>query len=271
MNHFLFSAFLASISTFILGIFVISRDIKSELYRIYALYCFGIALWTFCVSQHTPDLAGLKGIIYGRLLHFGAILIQVFFLHFIFIFLNIYKKEKRKLFITYLIAFVLIGFNFFSKLLVKGIGYSRDISYTKAGVIYPLFCLYTLWSIGYGIYSLFKGYKIASPSKRNQIKYLLLGSIIGYLGGVDKLLVSYNIHILPFYPFGAYTIPIYVGIIAYAIVKHRLMDIRVAITRAGIFAFVYSLVLGIPFIIGYLTKSWLIPTTIMFFLATTGP
>jgi hypothetical protein len=68
---------------------------------------------------------------------------------------------------------------------------------------------------------------------------------------------------------------------SYAIIKYRLMDIKVAITRAGLFIAIYTFVLGIPFAIAIWSKGWLIdklgpswwmmPLTLMAALATVGP
>ena len=46
-------------------------------------------------------------------------------------------------------------------------------------------------------------------------------------------------------------IAIYPIITGYAIVRYRLMDISLAMTRTGIFVGVYSLILGIPFAIAF--------------------
>lgn len=68
---------------------------------------------------------------------------------------------------------------------------------------------------------------------------------------------------------------------AYAVVKYRLMNIKVAITRTGIFVAVYTLVLGTPFVIANWFKNWLIavfgtnwwifPSGLLVILATVGP
>ncbi|MFA5119277.1 MAG: GAF domain-containing sensor histidine kinase [Candidatus Omnitrophota bacterium] len=50
-----------------------------------------------------------------------------------------------------------------------------------------------------------------------------------------------------------------------------MMDISIILTRTGIFLFVYALVLGVPFWIGSITKSWLISTSIAVILASLGP
>jgi signal transduction histidine kinase len=78
----------------------------------------------------------------------------------------------------------------------------------------------------------------------------------------------YNIHLVPYLNI---TISLYIGIVAYAIFRFRLMDIKVAITRAGIFAIVYTLVLGVPFWLGYKYHLWMHATWLMLVLATLGP
>jgi signal transduction histidine kinase len=70
--------------------------------------------------------------------------------------------------------------------------------------------------------------------------------MIGFLGGATTFFYVFNI---PIYPFGVSLVVIYVVAVTYAITRHSLMDIRVAITTAGIFLVVYSVALGIPFIL----------------------
>jgi len=77
-----------------------------------------------------------------------------------------------------------------------------------------------------------------------------------------------------FYPIGVIFILIYLFVQAIAIIKYRLLDVKVAVTRLGIFLSVYTLVLGIPFWIGFKllnSGTWLIPITLMGFFATAGP
>ncbi|MGA1839992.1 MAG: ATP-binding protein [bacterium] len=109
--------------------------------------------------------------------------------------------------------------------------------------------------------------KDLSEIKHHQTKYLLAAFIVLFTAGIEFLTV-FGVEI---YPMGYLIFFVMLVIIAYAIIKYRLMDIRVAITRAGIFLIVYALVLGVPFWIGFHTKNWLISTLSMFFLSTTGP
>ncbi|MFQ5680663.1 MAG: sensor histidine kinase [Candidatus Omnitrophota bacterium] len=81
-------------------------------------------------------------------------------------------------------------------------------------------------------------------------------------------MINYGIN---FYPIGVFFIIASFSVIAYAIVKYRLLDIKIAITRTGIFACVYGLVLGLPFWVGSHTRSWLFSTSLAVVLASLGP
>jgi signal transduction histidine kinase len=73
------------------------------------------------------------------------------------------------------------------------------------------------------------------------------------------------------YPWGTSLISFYVLIISYAIVKHHLMDIRLALTKAGIFLSVYVLTLGFPFWVAYKSNSKFLPVSLAVALALIGP
>ena len=64
---------------------------------------------------------------------------------------------------------------------------------------------------------------------RQQAKIVLFGTFLGYLGAATNFLLWFRI---PFPPVLNLLIPIYVMSVAYAITKHRLMDISVIISRA---------------------------------------
>jgi len=268
-NHFTFSALLTSITTFLLAVFVLLNNRwRQKLYSIFALYSLSISLWSFCVSRFGSDFKDYD-LIWGRLLHIGAILIPILFVHFVHIFLD--YKNKRLLQIIYCCGFLFIFLNLFDHALIKGITNKVHYSFPTPGVIYPLFFLFFAINILYGIYKLFKDFLIARGAKRNQIKYLLFSSIFGYLGGLKNFLIIVGWEVFPIYPYGSYAIALYVAVVAYAIYRYRLMDINVALTRAGIFAMVYALVLGIPFWVGFKFGLWQYSTWIMLFLATLGP
>ena len=104
--------------------------------------------------------------------------------------------------------------------------------------------------------------------KSIQTKYLIVGGIFGFGGGASTILPAFGIML---YPVGQLGVGIYVLISAFAVLKYQLLDIKIAITRVGLFIFVYALVLGIPFFFGYKYHQWQISTWSMLILATAGP
>ena len=253
-NHFTFSALLTAFATFLLGIFVLLKNRwREKLYLVFALYSFTISLWSFCVSRYTPDFQD-PTLIWGRLLHLGAILIPIFFVHFIQIFLEI--KNRKILEFVYFLGILFICLDLFTHLFISGTTNKTYYSFPTPSLTYPLFFGFFALCVIYGIYELFKAYLVSSGVKRNQLKYLLLSSIFGYLGGMKNFMIVIGWELFPIYPFGSYAIPLYVAIVTYAIVRHQLMEIEVIIKKtvvfAVLFAFIFGVFITVAFLVGQL-------------------
>ena len=123
----------------------------------------------------------------------------------------------------------------------------------------------------------FKKEKIHSQLKLQQLKYILLAFVIFTLASLD-FVPNYGINI---FPVGFIPVTIFILLIFYSIVRYRLMDIGIAITRTGIFLIVYSFVLGIPFALAFGWREqlkqlmgeiwWIVPLITSTVLATAGP
>jgi signal transduction histidine kinase len=155
------------------------------------------------------------------------------------------KTKKRELilyYIIYIVYFIII--NIFPKSFVSHVGPILSLNYyPKPGSLYLFFgILYTIFVI-YSIKLLYKDFKISGGLRKNQIKYLLLGVSVGFMGGAMTFLPVYGVEI---YPIGTYLVIIYVVAITYAIVKYRLMDITIFALRGLIFFVVYGVLLALP-------------------------
>jgi two-component system NtrC family sensor kinase len=80
------------------------------------------------------------------------------------------------------------------------------------------------------------------PRTRVQIKFWLAGALIAVPLGLTNLLPAYGI---PFYPLGNLGIMAWAGVVAYAILRHRLMDVDVVVTKGAAYGAV-SLILIAP-------------------------
>ncbi|MFA6217126.1 MAG: ATP-binding protein [Candidatus Omnitrophota bacterium] len=284
MNNFAISTLLTSLTTLFLALFVFIKNPKAKLNRIFALYSFSISIWSFFVSIHGFTRNQETSIFAAHALHIGAAFIPVTFVHFVLVFLNdmITPLKKWLLRLMYFIACVSVAAGFTS-LFVKNVTPRHNVLYlmTPGGIWYHLFVFYFAACVAYGLLRLFLEYIHSKGLRHNQMKYLFWSSLFGFIGGVNNFLIIYDLDIFPLNPYGTYAVPVYVCVATYAIIKYRLMDIKVAITRTGIFVLVYTFVLGIPFAVALLAKYWLIgifnlnwwaiPLILMAVLATVGP
>ena len=104
--------------------------------------------------------------------------------------------------------------------LVTGVAPKYGIKFLMvAGPGYIFIVLFFVSCAAWNLARLFIGYLRAEGIRKNQIKYLLFGSLFGYVGGLDNFLYLYDITIFPLFPYGTYAIPLYVSSTAYAIAQ----------------------------------------------------
>src|SRR3989338_7103004 len=271
MSAFSIANYFTCITTSLLAIFVYFSNKTSNTNKIFCLYSISIAWWSFFTALHAFTSSSEISLLAAMLMHITVPLIPLLFFHFCAIILNSYRKAKNKLLLGYIVAIIIIFINLNSDLIVFRVQPQLGYSYfMDGGKLYPFVIIFfTAYSI-LGLYHLYNECCAASGNRKNQFKYLFSGSLLGYSIGASNFFPVYDITIFP-YPFGSYAISIYVLITTYAIVKYRLMDIKLAITRVGIFVSVYTLVLGIPFYYAYVLGLWKRALWLMMVLATMGP
>ena len=265
-----FPHLIVSIIVISFGIFVCAKNKYSKVNHSFALFCLPISIWLFASFIAYNCRTEFRILLWFKISYMGIIFIPVTFYHFVFNVLN-RKIDKIIVKINYIVGLIfsiVLSFNW----LIIGLYKYQWGYYPKASpYTHPLFLLFFSTLFAVSAITLFLGFTSKKATRsllgRMRIKYIFLGTLVGFLGIID-FLPNYGV---PIYPFGFIFMVAYPIILAYAIVKVNVMNIRVAITRAGIFLAVYTCILGIPFWIGYATNYWLIPTFIVFLLAPVGP
>ena len=237
----------------------------------WSLFSSSVALWGLGLFVWSTSLTQQKALFWSRFLNLFSIFIPIFFYHFVLCFTDC-KKKLRGIELLFFYATIFLCFAMaiiFPNSFIPSVGKIMSFEYyPQSGNLYYVFILFFVYLTTKGTMLLFKDLTHAVGLRKNQAKYLLLGVLIGFSGGATTFFPVFGIKI---YPFGTYLVSIYVLTVTYAILKHRLLDINIALTRAGIFVFVYALVLGVPFWLGYTTKSWFPATALAVGLATAGP
>jgi signal transduction histidine kinase len=278
LGYYIFAALLNFIACLSLSAFVFLKDPRSNLNRIFSLFCFSIAQWS--IFYFLWLIAGTREVadFYLRTCMIGVIFMPVAFTHFIII-LTRAQKNKILIISNYLIALIIIFFVYTTLFAIKGDSFTVFPYWSLPGKLFPLHLIHFFINLTYSYFLIFRALKYSKGFLREQIRYVFLGTVIGFLGGWTNYLYWYRISYFP--PVLNITASLGVIFIAYGIIKYRLMDIKVALTRTGIFIAVYTLILGLPFAVaGWFRTSlidlfgpnwWIFPLGLMAALATVGP
>ena len=236
-EHISFSAALTALTTAGLGCFVLFRNHRLSLYRVFAIYSFAISYWSACLALHVFTDNRSLALITGKYLHLGAALIPVLFVHFVTEFFASPRVKLTRCFLGVLYGVAaILAYQCVTGVLVSDVAPKYDIPYLMiANPGYAYLVAYFVFCAMCGLAMLFRGYRRAEGSRKNQIKYLLFGSLFGYAGGLDNFLFLYDITIFPLFPYGTYAIPVYVSSTAYAIAQYRLLDINVVVKKSLIY------------------------------------
>jgi len=118
------------------------------------------------------------------------------------------------------------------------------------GPLYPLFAVYFIVCFAGALAHLARKRLRATGFARAQLHYLFLGAGLACLGGVTtNLLLPQMLRTSRFSVYGPYFTLIWVAFIAHSMVRHRLMDVRVVISRSAAYAVAWALISG-PLVVG---------------------
>jgi signal transduction histidine kinase len=111
------------------------------------------------------------------------------------------------------------------------------------GPLYPVLIFYFIGYLGHGLYLLYQGHRKATGIKRNQLRYFSLGLFFAFLAGASYFGSLMMPHAPPIY----YVLEaVYLTILAYAIVRYKLMDINLVFRYASTYL-LFAVTLTLPF------------------------
>lgn len=254
-DYFTISSIINALTSFTFCFFVLTRNPRSQLNRSFAFFAFSVGFWAvnhFLAFSIQNQAAAL---FFHRALMAGAIFIPSTFFHFVCVFLDIYDKKKILILYSYIASIIFFASDF-TPLFIPSVSKKLFFEYFENfGPMYHPFLVMFAGLTLYSHYLMFRVFRSASGSRKNQIKYVFAGTLIGFIGGSTSFFLVYNI---PIPPIGNCLVTVYIIMVAIAIIRDHLMDITIFAVRSAIFLIVYLIVLGIPIGLATVGKEWLV-------------
>lgn len=234
------TAVLITVMVFTLGLacFVFFKNPSRWVNRVFSMFSLAVAGWTAGTWAGNYFAEAQAGLRLGRL----AFAMAVIMAYGLLIFLHVFPGSSRlprsasvKAFGVLALALTLISLT--TPWIVSRLMIVDGILKVQYGPLYPLFALYILCCVGYSFLTIFRKIRVARGVERLQLKYLFAGLLVpGVLATVTNLLIPLAFGTSKYSQYGPLFSFLMIAMIAHAIIRHRLMDIRVVIRKGFVYA-----------------------------------
>src|SRR6266404_3739406 len=214
----------------VLGFLVFRARRDNVVNRAFAAQSLIFAGWIFSIAGLRSN--GHLDLRFGFVFAFAS-LIPIAFLSFSYCYpATVSRSTPLYAKLALVVGLVFAALSLTTSLIVNGTAVTSAGLSRKTGPLYPAFALYFIatWCVGLSIFV--KKWRSARGLVRAQFHYLGAGVIGGFVGGISMNLIFPIVTGQTTYSWiGPYFSLAYVGFVAHAIIRHRLMDLRLFIHR----------------------------------------
>lgn len=248
---------------FLLALFVLLRNWKNQIHQYFAVYGFSLVLWS--ISNFLADnIKNYAGALFWTKTTFITPAILVWgFLGFTVIFpISLVRFSVTKQILLILPA-VIISILSISNLIVKDVilkDFGVEVVFGDLGLVYTAYLiLYVLGAVGLLVWKSYKSRGLA----RVQLQFVLFGFLLfASLALLTNLVLPQLTGSFEITKFGPYFSILWIGFTSYAIIKHRLLDIRLVVARTVAYLLLLTIIGGL-YIVGLFLAGYLfIPLTL---------
>lgn len=241
MKFYEITCLVAGLFHLVLTVFVLSRDHRSKVNRVYCLWGFALVVWNLSAFiKLRPGMSDpADQLFWVRMVHLGLVFLPIGIFHLCLLIAEV--RQRRMLPILYAIHAGL-GFSvLFTDWYVESTFPTAYGSFASTG---PAFLVFLFIYVGIGISTitlLLRRQRTLRGMHRVRLRALLLGySLLVLFGAHDllqlRLFVGTEVPLYPFtqlriYPLANLAAIFYGVVVAYSVLQHQLLDIHVALGR----------------------------------------
>ena len=235
MNYFSTAPLIAAAGNLLLAIFVLLQAPGQKLNRTFFLFGLSVTIWTFGAFMMFEVSTKEEALLWARLLHIGVIFLPIVFFH-------LTMLISRSSLVKYTPALCWLGGVF---LIADATPYFiRDVHYVGygyfgiAGPLYWAFSL-TIPSLSVpALFTLLKRRQTAVGTQKHRLTLLSAAVMMLFVFGLHDVgpvfgFYNYPGTTFPVYPLGTAAALIYGGLVAYSVLQHQLLDIRLGLGRVA--------------------------------------
>ena len=223
-----------------MGVFVLWKNPRSSLNRTFSVFALSVAFWAlnyfFWMSARDEGSA----LHFARLAMAGAIVIPTAFTAFAYELTG--RTGRRVNGINALLSFAFLTVSF-GPLYIEGMEPRLFFDFWPVpGPVFHFALTHFSLNVLFACFLLWRALRREHGVKGVQIRYVFLGTLVGFVGGSTNYFLWYRI---PVPPYLNVLVSVYIFLVAYAVMKYRLTDIQVMIRRTLVFTGMTAFVLGV--------------------------
>lgn len=235
MNYFSTAPLIAAAGNLLLAIFVLLQAPGQKLNRVFFVFGISIVIWTFGAFMMFQVTSHAEALLWTRLLHVGVIFLPITLF-------DLSMRISRSPLLRYTTPLYWLGAVFLiadaTAFLIRDVQYVGYGYFGIAGSLYWVFSL-TIPSLSIpSLFILLRQRQGATSAQRHRLSLLIAAILMLFLFGLHDVGPMFGVYYypgtqFPVYPLGTAAALVYGALVAYSVLQHQLLDVRLGLGRVA--------------------------------------
>ena len=239
---------LVTVTYALLGVSIWRSQPSGPANRAFACLALTLGAWTLSNGLVATHAGTPWGIVWARAAFFSASLLPLWCFHFVAVFPRPTLAVSRRLRSVMTVCAIASSAASLTPLIAQTTSSLNQALHVTYGPLYPLFGAYLVISLTGNLVLLSRKLRLLTGVERLQVQFVLVGCVIATAGGsITNLLVPLVFRTSRLNVYGPIFGLVMVAFIAHAIVRYRLLNIRLVV-RGGVTEVGASIIAGVAFL-----------------------